>query len=158
MRKLSSVLALAAVAVLCGLALSAQANSSKLAVKPGTLTPLPGTRVEQVPGSVDSDGDGVPDADGDAVAPVWVLICPPGCPKVVTPPNHHGEVDEFCDCNGDGRQDEACKIWLKTNADGSQRTICHPGCPGEGQAGGQQCSKHTVEKPDGTVYQYCACV
>jgi hypothetical protein len=87
----------------------------------------------------------------------WKLVCPPGCPKVATT-NHHGEKDEFCDCNGDGRQDAACKIWLKTYRDGSQTAICHPGCPGEGTPDGQQCSMQTVEKPDGTVYKHCSCL
>lgn len=112
--------------------------------------------IESVP--LDADGDGTLDPDSDFdFAVIWVLNCPPGCVKVRTV-NHHGEIDEFCDCNGDGRQDEACQIWLKTYADGTQKPICHPGCPGEGRPGGQQCAMYTEEKPDGGITKWCNCV
>lgn len=123
--------------------------------------------------AIDSDGDGqedrswvesVPlDADADAAdssdfdfAQLWVLQCPPGCVKVQVV-NHHGETQEFCDCNGDGRQDAACQIWLKTAANGSQTPICHPGCPGEGRPGGQQCAMYTEEMPSGGITKWCNC-
>ncbi|HKV07587.1 MAG TPA: hypothetical protein VJ725_05570 [Thermoanaerobaculia bacterium] len=118
--------------------------------------------------AIDLDGDGrddgpwvetLDDADADAggAALFWVLVCPAGC-KLVRTVNHHGEVDEFCDCNGDGQQDNACQIWLKTYADGTQKPLCHLGCPGEGRPGGQQCAMYTEEKPDGNIMKWCNCV
>ncbi|HEX6863175.1 MAG TPA: hypothetical protein VF414_10195, partial [Thermoanaerobaculia bacterium] len=112
--------------------------------------------VETVP--LDADADAAGGSDSDKAAGIfWVLQCPAGCPLVRTV-NHHGEIDEFCDCNGDGRQDEACQIWLKTYADGTQKPICHAGCPGEGRPGGQQCAMYTEEKPDGGIMKWCNCV
>ncbi|HSK79071.1 MAG TPA: hypothetical protein VLQ45_21640 [Thermoanaerobaculia bacterium] len=117
-----------------------------------------GPWIESVPLDADADADGSFDSDSDFdFAAIWVLVCPPGCVKVRTV-NHHGEIDEFCDCNGDGQQDQACQIWLKTYADGTQKPICHPGCPGEGRPGGQQCAMYTEEKPDGGVTKWCNCV
>jgi hypothetical protein len=112
--------------------------------------------VESVPVDADAAADGSSDSDF-VLAPIWVLNCPVGCPKVTTV-NHHGETNEFCDCNGDGQPDATCQIWLKTWADGSQKPICHPGCPGEGRPGGQQCAMYTEELPAGGTTKWCNCV
>jgi hypothetical protein len=112
--------------------------------------------VESVPLDADADADAADSSDFD-FAQLWVLQCPPGCVKVQVV-NHHGETQEFCDCNGDGRQDAACQIWLKTAANGAQTPICHPGCPGEGRPGGQQCAMYTEEMPSGGITKWCNCV
>lgn len=118
--------------------------------------------VQSVPLDADAEADGSTGSGSDpdfnfALAAIWVLNCPPGCPKVTTV-NHHGETNEFCDCNGDGQPDATCQIWLKTWADGSQQPICHPGCPGEGRPGGQQCAMYTEELPAGGTTKWCNCV
>lgn len=139
-RKLATVLGLAVVVVLCSLALSAQSPIDKFVIRPAP-TPLP-----ILPSfRIDIGGGG------------WTLVCPSNCNPVTSPPNTHGETQTFCDCDGDGMQDLACRVWIKTDADGDQSAICHPGCPGEGSPDGQVCAKHLVERPDGKDYISCAC-
>lgn len=137
MRKLASVLVLTGLVIAGTFALSGQVARSKIVVGPGPApAPIrPATRVD-----IGAGGS-------------MTLVCPASCPSVTSPPNHHGETQTFCDCDGDGQQDLTCKIWIKTDADGGQTAICHPGCPGT-----EQCAKHTVEVPDGKDYIYCACV
>ena len=62
-------------------------------------------------------------------------------------------VREFCDCDGDGRQDADCQIWIRTDADGEQNLFCTQTCPDN-----EQCSMITDEKPDGTIYKFCDCI
>ena len=80
------------------------------------------------------------------------LICPAQC-KMVSKVNHHGEVASFCDCDGDGKRDKACQIWLKDLPNGEQRTYCQQ----QGCGQGEQCVKETKEFPSGEIQQSCEC-
>jgi len=80
------------------------------------------------------------------------LICPADC-ELISVENHHGEVDSFCDCDGDGKRDEACQIWLKDYKDDTQRTFCQQ----QGCGQGEQCVKETKEFPSGEIQQSCEC-
>lgn len=82
----------------------------------------------------------------------WDLRCPVGC-KEVDLPYGHGETKTFCDCNGDGAMDDGCQIWLRTDWNNEQNTVCKPGCPVQGE----MCTKITKKFPNGARQQHCEC-
>lgn len=136
MKRLGMVLGLVFAVILSCWALEAQVSSSKVQIRPA---PAPAPLLPPIRIDVGAGGG-------------FTLQCPQNCTSVTSPPNLHGETQTFCDCDGDGQQDLVCQVWFRTDADGSQTAICHPGC-----SEGKVCAKHMVERPDNQDYIYCAC-
>ena len=71
---------------------------------------------------------------------------------MVSVENHHGEIASFCDCDGDGKRDEACQIWLKDMPSGEQVLL-----PTTGLWRRRTMRQRTKEFPSGEIQQSCEC-